>query len=143
MKTRAALIRYNEWQVDERRKVLAELFSAVEELERQEERLTVTTSVEQAQATTSEVGAYSYGGFAQGVIQRRQNIEQSRAWLEEQIVTAQEALQQAYQELKKIQIMEERRREKERKKLALLEQVELDEIAQNRFTLNARKARGR
>lgn len=136
MKTRAALIRYNEWQVDEKRKVLAELFAAVEELERQEEKLTVKTSVEQVEATTSEVGAFSYGGFAQGVIVRRQNIEKSRAWLEEQIVTAQEALQLAYQELKKIQIMEERRKEKERKKLALLEQAELDEIAQNRFTSN-------
>ena len=46
MKTRAALIRYNEWQVDERRKVLAELFAAVEELDRQDERLTVTTRPE-------------------------------------------------------------------------------------------------
>lgn len=134
MKTRAALIRYNEWQVDEKRKVLAELFAAAEELERQEERLTVTTSVEQVEATTSEVGAYSYGGFAQGVIERRYKIEQSRAWIEEQIESAQEELQLAYQELKKIQIMEERRKEKERKKLALLEQAELDEIAQNRFT---------
>lgn len=138
MKTRAALIRYNEWQVDERRKVLAELFAAVEELERQEERLNVTTSVEQVEATTSEVGAFSYGGFAQGVIVRRQNIEKSSAWLEEQIVTAQEELQLAYQELKKIEIMEERRKEKERKKFAQLEQAELDEIAQNRFTSNTR-----
>ena len=138
MKTRAALIRYNEWQVDERRKVLAELFAAVEELERQEERLTVTTSVEQVEATTSEVGAFSYGGFAQGVIVRRQNIAKSSAWLEEQIETAQEELQLAYQELKKIEIMEERRKEKERKKFAQLEQAELDEIAQNRFTSNTR-----
>ena len=132
-----ALIRYNEWQVDERRKVLAELFVAIEELERQEERLDITTSVEQVEATTNEVGAFSYGGFAQGVIMKRQNIKQSRAWLEEQIEGAQEELQLAFQELKKIQIMEERRKEKERKKLALLEQAELDEIAQNRFTSNS------
>ena len=139
MKTRAALIRYNEWQVDERRKALAELFAAIETLDRQEETLGVTTSEEQVKAATSEVGAFTYGGFAQGVIEQRFKISQSRAWLEEQIDSAQEALQLAYQELKKIQIMEERRMEKERKKLALLEQAELDEIAQNRFTSNSGK----
>jgi flagellar export protein FliJ len=134
MKTRAALIRYNEWQVDERRKVLAELFAAIEELDRQDDRLTISTSLEQVLASQSEIGQFGYGGFAQGVIERRFKIEQSRAFLEAQIAGAQEELQLAFQELKKIQIMEERRKAKERKERDRLEQAELDEIAQNRHT---------
>lgn len=137
MKTRASLIRYNEWQVDEKRKVLADLFAMADELQRQAEQLVVTTSVEQVKASTSEVGHFGYPGFAQGVIARRQNIEQSRAELEAQIVIAQDALQLAYQELKKIEIMEERRKEKERKEFARREQGELDEVAQNRFAANS------
>ena len=127
------MIRYNEWQVDERRKVLADLFAAVEALERDEERLNIMTSVEQVKAAENEVGQYGYPGFAQGVIARRHNIEHSRVELEAQIDCAKEALQLAYQELKKIEIMEERRKEKHRKELDRREQAELDEIAQTRF----------
>lgn len=134
MKTRAALIRFNEWQVDEKRKALADLFAAIDMLERDEERLTVTTSLEQVKAAENEIGRIGYPGFAKGVIARRHNIEQSRMELEAQIDSAKEALQLAYQELKKIEIMEERRKKKQRKELDRREQAELDEIAQNRFT---------
>lgn len=134
MKTRQALIRYNEWQVDERRKALADLFAAIEILERDEERLTITTSLEQVKAAESEIGRIGYPGFAQGVIARRHNIELSRKELEAQIDGAKDALQLAYQELKKIEIMEERRKKKHRKELDRREQAEIDEIAQNRFT---------
>lgn len=138
MKTRAALIRYNEWQVDERRKVLADLFAMADDLDRQAEQLVVTTSLEQVKAASSEVGRIGYPGFAQGVIARRQNIERSRVEIEAQIDTAKEALQLAYQELKKIEIMEERRKAKERKELARREQAELDEVAQTRFQAKSR-----
>lgn len=139
MKTRAALIRYNEWQVDEKRKVLASLFAMAEDLERQKEQLAITTSREQVEATKSEVGRFGYPGFAQGVIARRENIEQSCVELEVQIDIAKDALQLAYQELKKIEIMEDRRREKERKELARREQGELDEVAQTRFVAKRRE----
>lgn len=140
MKTRQALIRYNEWQVDERRKVLADLFAAVEALERDEERLNVMTSIEQVKAAENEVGRIGYPGFAQGVIERRQNIEDTRVELEAQIDSAKEALQLAYQELKKIEIMEERRKEKERKERDRREQMDLDEMAQTRHVAKSRKS---
>ncbi len=133
------MIRYNEWQVDERRKVLADFFAMAEDLDRQEEELDITISLEQVKAATSEIGRFGYPGFAQGVIAMRQNIEQSRVELEVQIDSAMEALQLAYHELKKIEIMEERRREKERKELARQDLAELDEVAQNGFISRSRK----
>lgn len=139
MKTRQALIRFNEWQVDERRKVLADLFAAVEALERDEERLNIMTSLEQVKAAENEIGHYGYPGFAQGVIEKRHNIEHSRVELEAQIDSAKEALQLAYQELKKIEIMEERRKEKERRERDRREQMELDEMAQTRHVAKSRK----
>ena len=132
MANRAALIRYYEWQVDDRRKVLAELFSSVEALDQEEERLDVSSSLEQVKANEMEVGLASFPGFAQGVIEKRNRIHILRQELEEKIQNAQDALQIAYQDLKKIEIMEERRLEEEAKEQARLEQAELDEIARDR-----------
>jgi flagellar protein FliJ len=136
MKNRAALIRYYEWQVDEHRKALADLFAVAEDLERQEERLNVSASLEQVKAAESEVGQAMYPAFAQGVIARRANIEQSRAELEPHIDSAKEALQLAFQELKKIEIMEDRRKAKVAKEEAYRERVALDEVAQTRHFAN-------
>lgn len=136
MKNGAALIRYYEWQVDDRRKVLGELFSSVDILDQQEEALTVSSSVEQVRAVDMEVGAVSFPGFAQGVIEKRNRIHILRMELEEKIQEAQDALQEAYQDLKKIEIMEARRKEAEAQEAERREQAELDEIARNRHLRN-------
>lgn len=132
MANRAALLRYYEWQVDDRRKVLAELFASLEALDTEEQRLDVESSLEQVKATDMEVGHVIFPGYARGVIEKRNRIHMLRTELEARVEEAQDHLQEAYQELKKIEIMEERRLAEEARQEALREQAELDEIAQIR-----------
>ena len=136
MKNAAALIRYYEWQVDDRRKVLAELFSSIEVLDREDEALTVSSGLEQVKASSIEVGSVSFPGFAQGVIVKRNRIHILRMELEKKIQEAQDALQLAFQDLKKIEILEARRKATEAADAERREQAELDEIARDRHLRN-------
>ena len=129
MKSRESLIRLNRFQVDERRRQVAELETMLEEFRRREHDLDQQVQAEQEKAGISDIAHYAYPMFAKSMRDRRENILQSINDVSLQLETAKDDLASAYRELKKYELIEESRKRRVRGKLARIEQQELDEVA--------------
>ena len=129
MRNRESLIRLHKFQVDERRRKVAEIELLLTEFRNKERELEAQVLAEQEKAGISDEAHFAYPMFAKSVQKRRENILQSISDLEEQLGRAQEELAAAFRELKKYELMEESRKRKVRKQTQRLEQAELDEIA--------------
>ena len=129
MKSRESLIRLNRFQVDERRRQVAELETMLEEFRRREHDLDQQVQAEQEKAGISDIAHYAYPMFAKSMRDRRENILQSINDVSLQLESAKDDLASAYRELKKYELIEESRKRRVRGKLARIEQQELDEVA--------------
>jgi len=123
-----SLIRLHRWQLDERRRELADLEALAERLRQDGARLVEEKNAEQAIAAGSPEAATAYAGYARRFIARRQKLEQSLASVEARIVVAREALAEAYQEVKRYEIAANNRAMQQRKRLDRVQQLSLDEI---------------
>ena len=126
------LIRLARFKVEELQKQMAELDRSRQALIDQIERLEASVPEEQAAATESKEGFLAYGSYAQAVIKRKDNIRLSLDEVEVQAEALRARLAEAFQELKKYELLEERRLAQAEKALRAAEQDELDEIAQVR-----------
>ncbi|MEA1942213.1 MAG: flagellar export protein FliJ [Pseudomonadota bacterium] len=126
------LIRLARFKVEELQKQMAELDRSRQALIDQIERLEASVPEEQAVATESKEGFLAYGSYAQAVIKRKDNIRLSLDEVEVQAEALRNRLAEAFQELKKYELLEERRLAQAEKALRAAEQDELDEIAQVR-----------
>ncbi|WP_339739997.1 flagellar FliJ family protein [uncultured Maricaulis sp.] len=126
------LIRLARFKVEELQKQMAELDRSKGALINQIERLEVSVPEEQAVATQSRDGYLAYGSYAQAVIKRKENIRSSLDEVEVQADALRARLGEAFQELKKFEVLEERRLAHIERALRAAEQDELDEIAQIR-----------
>lgn len=129
MKSRESLIRLHRFQVDERRRQVAELETMLEEFRRREHDLGQQVQAEQEKAGISDIAHYAYPMFAKSMRDRRENILQSISEVSLQLESAKDDLASAYRELKKYELIEESRKRRVRGKLARIEQQELDEVA--------------
>lgn len=131
-RSHAPLIRLARFKVEELQKQLAEIDRARSALNRQIERLEASVPEEQAEANKSKDGFLAYGSYAQAVIKRKENIRLSLDEVDAQAEGIRGRLETAFQELKKYEILEERRLARVEDALRASEQAELDEIAQTR-----------
>lgn len=126
------LIRLHEWNVDEKRRKLGELLRLQGELEDQIAQLEADLLLQQkAAAADPTLAGITYGAFAQQVILRRENLQDSVRQMEIVIDHAQDELSDAYQELKKYEIVDRNRQRRYELEQSRREQVMLDEIASN------------
>jgi len=126
------LIRLHEWNVDEKRRKLGELLRLQGELEDQIAQLEADLLLQQkAAAANPTLAGITYGAFAQQVILRRENLQDSVRQMEIVIGHAQDELSDAYQELKKYEIVDRNRQRRYELEQSRREQVMLDEIASN------------
>jgi flagellar FliJ protein len=123
-----SLIRLHRWQLDERRRQLAELDALGEKLRQEQARLSAEEQQEQAAAASSYEGATAFGGYANTLIGRRDRLKQSLVSVEEQIVQARETLAAAYREVKRYEIASANRATQQKKRLARQQQRTLDEL---------------
>jgi flagellar export protein FliJ len=124
-----SLIRLHRWQLDERRRQLADLDQLLYKLRQEELKLDAEQSTEQQVAGASAEAAFGYGGYARGVVERRRKLAQSIVEVEQQIVQAREALAETYQEVKRYEITASNRLHQQRQKLDRQQQRMMDEIA--------------
>lgn len=124
------LIRLARFKVEELQKQMSELDRSKAALNGQIERLEASVPEEQAAATQSKDGYLAYGSYAQAVIKRKENIRLSLDEVETQVDALRERLAEAFQELKKYELLEERRLARAEQAVRSAEQDELDEIAQ-------------
>lgn len=129
MRNRESLIRLHRFQVDEKRRKLAELELMLDEFRARERELEAQVLAEQRKAGISDVAHFAYPMFAKSVIRRRQNILNSIEDIERQLGVAKEELAGAFRELKKYEIIEDNRKRRHRKEAMRIEQIELDEVA--------------
>jgi flagellar export protein FliJ len=126
------LIRLARFKVEELQKQMASLDAARGDLQRQVDQLSASVPEEQIAANASKEGFVAYGSYAQAVIVRKQNLRVSIDEVDGQAAKLREELERAFAELKKFEIMEERR---EAAALAAREkrsQAAIDDIAQRR-----------
>src|SRR6266851_352982 len=106
MKSRETLIRLKKFQVDEKRRKVA-----------------------QDRAGIHDPGHFAYPTYAKAAIARRENLKRSSDELRTQLEDAKLALAEAFEELKKVELLDERDQIREREAENAAEQAELDDIA--------------
>ena len=129
------LIRYRKHGVDERQRVLAELYRQTEELERQRQAVQEEMEKEMALATdmaTAEAAAF-LGRYLEGAKRKIRTLEKAIRQMETRIAVAQEDMRNAYAEMKKIEITQRSRTEREKAEINRKEGQELDDIAVEQY----------
>src|SRR5215831_14329294 len=101
MKSRETLIRLRKFQVDEKRRKVAQIETMVAEFERMATDLDREIQAEQDRSGIHDPGHYAYPTYAKAAIARRQNLTNSANELKAQLDDAKAALQEAFEEMKK------------------------------------------
>ena len=120
-----SLIRLHRWQVDERRRHLADLEGLATQLTDESRRLDRDEAKEQAAAAASPEAATTYAAYARQLVERRRKLAQSQAEVAEQLERSRALLADAFQEVKRYEMMEanrlrqQQRREERRQQQAL------------------------
>ena len=128
MKSRETLIRLKKFQVDEKRRKVAQIEGMIAEFERMAADLDREIQVEQERSGIHDPGHYAYPTYAKAAIQRRQNLKTSADELKAQLEEAKGMLQEAFEELKKVELLDERDQLRERAEQDAREQADLDAI---------------
>jgi len=128
MKSRETLIRLRKFQVDEKRRKVAQIEAMVAEFERMAGELDREIQVEQDRAGIHDPTHFAYPTYAKAAIQRRENLRRSADELKGQLADAKAALGEAFEELKKVELLDERDQMRERAAENAHEQAELDQI---------------
>jgi flagellar export protein FliJ len=129
MKTRDSLIRLKRFQVDEKRRQLAQIESMIAEFNRMADELDDQIRSEQERVGITDVTHFAYPTFAKAAADRRDNLRNSAHELDDQLQRAQDELSEAIEELKKFEQLEERDQQRERTAQEMAEQDQLDEVA--------------
>ena len=137
MKSRETLIRLKKFQVDEKRRKVAQIEAMIAEFDRMCGDLDREIKTEQDRAGISDPSHFAYPTYAKAAITRRDNLVRSAGELKMQLDDAQAMLGEAFEELKKVEMLEQRDQQRERTEQNAREQAELDRIG----ALNYQRAR--
>lgn len=128
MKSRETLIRLKKFQVDDKRRQVAQIEGMIADFERMSKDLEREIQVEQDRAGIHDPAHFAYPTYAKAAIVRRDNLQRSTDELGGQLVDAKEALAEAFEELKKVELLDERDQQRDRAADDAREQAELDRI---------------
>jgi len=129
MKSRDTLIRLKKFQVDEKRRKVAQIEAMIAEFDRMATDLEREIKVEQDRAGIHDPGHFAYPTYAKAAINRRENLKRSADELRVQLEDARLALGEAFEDLKKVELLDERDQAREREAVNAAEQADLDGIA--------------
>ena len=136
MKSRETLIRLKKFQVDEKRRKVAQIEAMIAEFERIAADLDREIKTEQDRAGIHDPAHFAYPTYAKAAMARRENLKRSADELKVQLDDAQAMLGEAFEELKKVELLDERDQAREKAEANAREQTELDRIAAMRFGAN-------
>ncbi|PKR88235.1 flagellar export protein FliJ [Pleomorphomonas diazotrophica] len=132
MKSRNSLIRLKRFQVDEKRRQVMQIEMMIAEFERMASELDEQILAEQKRSGITDITHFAYPTFAKAAMTRRDNLMGSANDLRGQLDAAQAALSEAVEEMKKIELLEERDQLREKTAQEAAEQDALDEVAGRR-----------
>ena len=128
MKSRETLIRLKKFQVDEKRRQVVQIETMIAEFDRIAGDLDREIQVEQDRAGIHDPAHYAYPTYAKAAMTRRDNLKRSADELKGQLDDAKASLGEAFEELKKVELLDERDQLRERAAEDAREQAELDRI---------------
>ena len=138
MKSRETLIRLKKFQVDEKRRRVAQIEGMIADFQRMSVDLEREIQSEQERAGINDPTHFAYPTYAKAANQRRENLVRSIEDLRVQLDDAKAALGEAFEELKKVELLDERDQLRERSAENAREQAELDRIGIMRIRNAAR-----
>lgn len=134
MKSRSeSLIRLKKFTVDEKRRQVMQIEMMVADFERMAAELDQQIEIEHNKTGISDVAHFAYSTFAKAALQRRDNLLASAADMRGKLETAQDELAEALEDLKKVELLDQREHQRERDEQNKLEQADFDEVARLRF----------
>jgi flagellar export protein FliJ len=128
MKSRDSIIRLKKFQVDEKRRKVAQIEAMIAEFERIAGDLDREIHAEQERTGIHDPTHFAYSTYARAALGRSENLKRSAEELAGQLDRAQTALQESFEELKKVELLGERDQMRERFAEGAREQAELDAI---------------
>jgi flagellar export protein FliJ len=128
MKSRETLIRLKKFQVDEKRRKVAQIEGMIAEFERMGNDLEREIKAEQDRAGIHDPAHFAYPTYAKAAMTRRENLKRSADELRIQLEDAKAALAEAFEDMKKVELLDERDQAREREEEAAREQANLDAI---------------
>src|SRR4029078_6585264 len=135
MKSRETLIRLKKFQVDEKRRRVTQIEGMIADLQRMSVDLEREIQTEQERAGINDPTHFAYPTYAKAAIQRRQTLPGSADELRVQLEDAKGLLSEAFEELKKVELLDERDQARERAEENAREQADLDSIGLMRARL--------
>ncbi len=133
MKGLPTLIRVYRWELEEKRRQLADREELRDEFVRELRRLEKSLIENQKAAAYSTEVASTYGQYAVQVIERRKVLKQSIEEAQTVVNEAADTVHKAFQEVKKYETAQERIEARLLKEENRREQIELDDIGLNMF----------
>ena len=134
MKSRETRIRLKKFQVDEKRRKVAQIETMMAEFDRIASELDREIKLEQDRAGIHDPAHFAYPTYAKAAMGRRENLKRSSDDLRAQLDDAKAMLGEAFEELKKVEMLDERDHAREKAEENAREQTELDRIAAMRFS---------
>ncbi len=128
MKSRDTLIRLKRFHVDEKRRRLSQIETMIAEFQRMAAELDREILAEQQRAGIHDVAHFAYPTYAKAAATRRDNLLRSADEMRGQLQEAQEELAEAFEELKKVELLDERDQQRERASEARADARTMDEI---------------
>ena len=129
MKSRESIIRLKKFQVDEKQRKVAQIEAMIAEFERIATELDREIQAEQERTGIHDPAHFAYSTYAKAAIGRSENLKRSAEGLVGQLDRARTALQELFEELKKVELLDERDQMRERPGEAARETAELDAIS--------------
>ena len=135
MKSRSeSLIRLKKFQVDEKRRQVAQIEMMIADFERMASELDQQIEIEHTKTGISDVAHFAYSTFAKAALTRRDNLLNSANDMKSKLETAQDGLAEALEDLKKVELLDQREHQREAAEQLKVEQAEYDEIGRLRFS---------
>jgi flagellar protein FliJ len=128
MKSRDTLLRLKRFTVDEKRRRVSQIEMMIAEFQRMSTDLDNEIAREEKRAGISDPAHFAYPTYAKAARSRRDNLLRSAADLRDQLEDARSELEAAFEELKKVEIMDDRSKQQERVEAAAREQANFDAV---------------
>lgn len=128
MRSRDSLIRLHRFQVDEKRRHVTEIETMIADFRRKEMELEQQIAAEQDRSGITDVTHFAYPTFAKAARERCENLAKSIAELETQLDAAKGDLSEAFAELKKFELLQDKATIRVKAEMAGREQAEMDDI---------------
>jgi flagellar export protein FliJ len=132
--SRETIVRLKKFQVDEKRRNVAQIEAMIAEFDRIAAELDREIKTEQERAGIHDPAHFAYPTYAKAAIGRRENLHRSAGELKAQLDDAKAVLGEAFEELKKVEMLDERDNAREKAEESAREQAELDRIAAMGFS---------